>query len=147
MIIEKTKTTYYEKLEESSKEWLETKHSYLPFVKYYPEIILSAYREFSSRVEHLHNRTIPKIERIKVLFDNTLQKLSKKDILEKCPDISMSTVELTLADLMKNNYIIKQVQVEILHILEIQITNRLSNLFLLSRSYIFVIRSRSQTSQ
>ncbi|WP_374700092.1 Fic family protein [Fusibacter sp. 3D3] len=107
MIIEKTKITYYEKLEESSREWLETKHSYLPFVKYYLEIVLSAYKEFSSRVEHLHNRTLSKTERIKVLFDNTLEKLSKKDILEKCPDISMSTVELTLSDLLKNSYIIK----------------------------------------
>ena len=107
MIIEKTKITYYEKLEESSTLWLETKHSYLPFVKYYLEIVLSAYREFSSRVEHLQNRTLSKTERIKILFDNTLQKLSKKDILEKCPDISMSTVELTLADLLKNRYIIK----------------------------------------
>ncbi len=107
MIIEKTKIVYYEKLEESSREWLETNHSYLPFVKYYLEVILSAYREFSSRVEHLHNKTRSKTERIKILFDNTLQKLSKKDILEKCPDISMSTVELTLSDLLKNSYIIK----------------------------------------
>lgn len=107
MIIEKTKITYYEKLEESSREWLESKHSYLPFVKYYLEIVLSAYREFSSRVAHVHNRSISKPERIKMLFDNTLQKLSKKDILEKCPDISMSTVELALADLLKNRYIIK----------------------------------------
>lgn len=107
MIIEKTKITYYEKLEESSRDWLETKHNYLPFVKYYLEIVLSAYREFSSRVEHVHNRLISKPERIKILFDNTLQRLSKKDILEKCPDVSMSTVELALAELLKNRYIIK----------------------------------------
>lgn len=56
---------------------------------------------------HVHNNSLPKTERIKVLFDNTLQKLSKKDILEKCPDISMSTVEMTLANLLKNSYIIK----------------------------------------
>ena len=79
----------------------------MPFVKYYLEIILSAYREFSLRVEHLHNRSLSKPDRIKMLFHNTLQKISKKDILEKCPDISMSTVELTLADLLKNSYIIK----------------------------------------
>jgi Fic family protein len=107
MIIEKTKTTYYEMLEESSSLWLENRHSYLPFVKYYLEVILNAYREFSSRVQHLQNRKLSKSERIKQLFDNTLQKLSKKDILEKCPDISTSTIELALADLLKNKYIMK----------------------------------------
>lgn len=64
MIIEKTKITYSEKLEESSREWLETKHSYLPFVKYYLKSLLNAYREFSLRVEHVHNNTLPKHERI-----------------------------------------------------------------------------------
>jgi Fic family protein len=107
MIIEKTKTTYYEKLEESSHQWLESKNNYLPFVKYYLEIIFSAYKEFSARVEHLHNRSLSKSERVRLLFENSLQKLSKKDILEKCPDISMSTVELTLSELSKNGYIVK----------------------------------------
>ncbi len=107
MIIERTKETYYEKLQESSENWLENENSYLPFVKYYLEIIFNAYKEFSSRVEHLQNRTLSKPERVKLLFDNTLQKLSKKDILEKCPDISMSTVEVTLSSLLKDGYIIK----------------------------------------
>ena len=55
----------------------------------------------------MDNNTLPKTERIKVLFDNTLKKLSKKDILEKCPDISMSTFEITLSNLFKDSYIIK----------------------------------------
>ena len=107
MIIEKTKTTYYEKLEESSDEWLQNKNNYLPFVKYYLEVIFSAYKEFSSRVEHLQNKNLSKSERVKLLLDNNLKKLSKKDILEKCPDISMSTVELTLSELLKDGYIVK----------------------------------------
>jgi Fic family protein len=107
MIIEKTKETYYEVLQDSSTDWHEEKNSYLPFVKYYLEVILSAYKEFSSRVEFIQNRSLSKPERIRVLFDNTLQKLSKRMILEKCPDISASTVEVTLASLLKKGYIIK----------------------------------------
>lgn len=107
MIIEKTKITYYEKLEESSNKWLDNENDYLPFVKYYLEVIYGAYKEFSSRVEHVQNRRLSKTERVKVLFNNTLQKISKKDILEKCPDISTSTVELTLSELLKDGYIIK----------------------------------------
>ncbi len=107
MIIEKTKETYYDVLQDSSHQWHESKNSYLPFVKYYLEIVLSAYKDFSTRVEHLQNRSLSKPKRIKILFDNTLKKLSKKDILEKCPDISKSTVEITLSRLLKEEYIIK----------------------------------------
>ncbi|MFA5385656.1 MAG: Fic family protein [Eubacteriales bacterium] len=107
MIIEKTKETYYEALQDISAEWHEGKNSYLPFVRYYLEIILSAYKEFSARVELMQNRSLSKPERIRKLFDSSLQKLSKRIILEKCPDISTSTIEITLASLLKEGYIIK----------------------------------------
>jgi len=41
----------------------------------------------------------------KTLFDNTLKQLSKRDILEKCPDINTSTIEVALAGLLKEGYI------------------------------------------
>ena len=107
MIIEKTKETYYEVLQDSSTGWDEGTNSYLPFVKYYLGVILSAYKEFSDRVELIQKRNLSKPERIRMLFANTLQRLSKKMIMEKCPDISMSTVEMTLAALIKEGYIIK----------------------------------------
>lgn len=107
MIIEKTKETYYEVLQDSSQLWHENNNDKLPFVKYYLGVILSAYKEFSSRVEHLQNRNLSKPERIRLLFDNTLKRLSKRDILERCPDISTSTIEITLAGLVKDGYIIK----------------------------------------
>jgi len=50
---------------------------------------------------------LSKPERIRILFDNTLKRLSKRDILEKCPDISTSTIEIALAGLLKEGYIIK----------------------------------------
>ena len=107
MLIEKTKETYYDALAESSNGWHEQINSYFPFIKYCLEICLSAYKEFESRVEHLQYRKMPKPERVRKLFDTTLQKLSKKDIHEKCPDISISTIETTLLALVKEGYIIK----------------------------------------
>lgn len=107
MIIEKTKETYYEVLQDSSINWHEGENTYLPFVKYYLEVILSAYKEFSSRVELIQNRNLSKPEQIRMLFEATLQKLSKRDISEKLPHISTSTIELALAALLKEGYIIK----------------------------------------
>ena len=107
MLIEKTKETYYEALQASSTGWHECENSYEPFVKYYLGIILKAYNEFESRVEHLKNRSLSKPERIKAVIDQKVGKITKKEIMERCPDISKVTVERILTDLVKNGYIAK----------------------------------------
>ena len=107
MIIEKTKEDYYEALGESSEGWHEERNRYSPFVTYTLGVILSTYREFSSRVELMYDKSLTKQERIRKLFDGSLEKLSKKTILDRFPDISTSTVEIALRDLVKENYIIK----------------------------------------
>ena len=106
-LIEKTKETYYEALQASSTGWHEGESSYEPFVKYYLGIMLKAYNEFESRVEHLKHRSLSKPERIKAVIDNKVGKITKKEIMELCPDISKVTVERTLTDLVKSGYISK----------------------------------------
>ena len=107
MLIEKSKETYYEALQESSTGWHENKNSYEPFVKYYLGIMLKAYSEFESRVEHLKHRKLSKPERIKALIDTKVGKITKKEIMELCPDISKVTVERTLTELVKSGYLTK----------------------------------------
>ncbi len=107
MKIEKTKASYYQALKESSEGWLEGRNVYLPFVRYSLEILLSAYKEFSERAELMQDRKISKSERIRMLFNMTLQPISKSDILEKYPDISESMVEATLKNLLKAGTITK----------------------------------------
>lgn len=106
-IIEKTKDTYYEVLQESSQGWYEEENDYEPFVKYTLGIVASAYREFSSRVKLFAISGMSKSERIKELIRETVGKITKAEILEKCPDISDTTVQRTLAELHKNGTIIK----------------------------------------
>ena len=106
-IIEETKETYYEVLEESSALWIRGKNKILPFVKYFLEVLLKAYREFDERVSIMADKRISKPNRIRTHFAGTLGKLSKQDILDRFPDISVSTVEATLAMLLKEGYIAK----------------------------------------
>ena len=101
MLIEKTKETYYEALQSSSFGWHENKDDYEPFVKYYLGIMLKAYNEFESRVEHLKHHNLSKPERIKNVIDQKVGKITKKEIMELCPDISKVTVERTLIDMVK----------------------------------------------
>ena len=107
MLIEKTKETYYEALQASSIGWHECENSYDSFVKYYLGIILKAYNEFENRVEHLKNRSLSKPERIRALIDQKVGRITKKEIMDLCPDISKVTVERTLTDLVKSGYISK----------------------------------------
>ncbi|MBR1854064.1 MAG: Fic family protein [Lachnospiraceae bacterium] len=107
MLIEKTKETYYESLQKSSVQWHENNNDYLPFVNYYLGIINRAYAEFEGRVKLLQDRTMSKPERIKKVIDGRLGKITKKEIMDICPDISKVTVERTLTNLVKHGYIKK----------------------------------------
>ena len=107
MLIEKTKDTYYDALQASSEGWHEGTNDYAPFVSYTLGIIKSAYKTFSERVEHLTTKGISKPERVRQFIEGKLGRVTKKDIIDACPDISVTTIEKALADLVKNGTIIK----------------------------------------
>ena len=106
-LIEKSKDTYYEQLQSSSYRWHENENDYEPFVEYYLGIIMAAYKEFSSRVQTLIESGMSKPERIREVIRKHIGKITKSQIMEKCPDISDTTIQRTLTELLKNNEIIK----------------------------------------
>ena len=106
-VIETTKDTYYEALQSSSQGWLEEENDYAHFVRYMLGVVLSAYRDFSSRVRVLTTSGMSKPDRIREIIKDTLGKITKTEIMQKCPDISQVTVQRTLNDLIKNGDIIK----------------------------------------
>ncbi len=107
-IISDSKDTYYEVLQESSYEWHDEKNDYQPFVRYMLGVIVAAYRDFTSRVELLTNKTYNKTGRVKEIIRNHIGPITKATIVELCPDISVATVEKTLNDL-KNEGLISKV--------------------------------------
>ena len=107
MLIEKSKETYYEALQSSSVGWHACENSYEPFVRYYLGIVLKAYKEFESRVEYLRHKGISKPDRIRTAIENSAGRITKKEIMELCPDISRVTIERTLTDLVKRGLIKK----------------------------------------
>lgn len=106
-LIEESKETYYDALQESSIEWHEEKNDYRPFVRYMLGIIVSAYREFSSRVWMLTTSELSKPERVREVIKETLGTITKAEIIKKCPDISQITIQRALAELVANGDIIK----------------------------------------
>ncbi len=106
-VIEVSKDTYYEALQNSSYGWHEETNDYAHFVRYMLGVILSAYREFSSRVKVFTASNLSKPDRIREIIKDTLGKITKAEIMAKCPDISQITVQRTLSDLLKRGDIIK----------------------------------------
>ncbi|WP_027396949.1 Fic family protein [Anaerovibrio lipolyticus] len=106
-IIEETKETYYEALQDSSIGWHENTNDYKPFVNYMLGVIVAAYREFESRVKLVANAKLSKPERIREIIKAHIGTITKAELLETNPDISDTTVQRTLAELLKNNEIKK----------------------------------------
>lgn len=106
-LIEETKETYYEALGSSSTDWHEDTNDYLPFVRYMLGVVVAAYREFSIRVEKLSVSNLSKPERIREIIRDTIGKITKATIMEKCPDISQVTIQRTLNDLVKSGDVLK----------------------------------------
>ena len=106
-LIADSKETYYEALQESSTGWHEEENDYLPFVRYMLGIIVAAYREFASRVDILITRGLSKPGRVRELVRSTTGRITKAQIMAQCPDISQKTVERALAEMLKNEEILK----------------------------------------
>ncbi len=107
MLIERTKETYYEVLQNSSMGWHENTNDYTSFVKYYLGVLLKGYNEFQDRIEHLKYRRQTKMDRVKAIFDKRLGVIKKSDIASLCPDISEITIERTLKELLESGFIEK----------------------------------------
>lgn len=106
-LIEQSKETYHEALRQSSQNWHEERNDYLPFVRYSLGIVAAAYRDFSSRVKLLTTSGIAKPERIREILKNHLGKMTKAELMARCPDISIATVQRSLIELQKSGDIIK----------------------------------------
>lgn len=107
MLIEKSKDSYYGALQSSSLGWHENGNDYLPFLKYMLGVVVKAYNEFEDRVAYMRHRKMSKADRIKDLIERTPGKITKKEISQSCPDISVTTIERTLSQLLAEGYIKK----------------------------------------
>lgn len=106
-LIENSKETYYEVLKQSSIGWHTNENDYEPFVKYYLGIIISAYKEFETREHYVSKEKLTKPERIAKVIEQHIGKITKTEIMKLCPDISQTTIQRTLNDLLESNTIVK----------------------------------------
>lgn len=106
-IIEGSKETYYEALQDSSINWHENENDYKPFVNYMLGVIVNAYKEFEARVKLLTDPNLSKADRIREIIKNHIGTITKAELMAMNQDISDTTIQRALADLLKNGEIEK----------------------------------------
>lgn len=105
--IEQTAEEYYRALRESSCGWQEEDQDDGPFVRYMLNVIAEAYREFSVKVQRLTANGISKPQRVRDIVRESAGKVTRAEIMEKCPDISQVTVERALTEMVKKGELLK----------------------------------------
>ena len=58
-------------------------------------------------MEYIRAKGVTKSDRIKNAFAGKIGKITKAELAILCPDISVTTIEKALADLLKEDYILK----------------------------------------
>ena len=106
-LIEKTKGSYYNMLQESSGNWHEEANDYAPFVKYMLGVIVAAYREFMERTKLIEEKKVSKPDRIAEEVKNHIGTITKAELLKIVPDVSQTTVQRTVTDLVRQKKVIK----------------------------------------
>lgn len=99
--IEKTKEAYYDALNQSDANWHDGANDPTPFIKYLLGIILSAYRDFESRL-NLVDEKLPAIERVRKAIDGRIGKFTKRELMELVPSIGKASIENALRKLVED---------------------------------------------
>lgn len=105
--INKYKESYYDALEQSSARWHENQNDYMPFMVNFMQILYRCYKEMDESFMDITLKKAKKSERVEAILSNAIVPISKSDILDKVPDISVKTVELVLSNMLKEDKIVK----------------------------------------
>lgn len=97
--IDKNKDLYYEALQQSQAGWHDGNEDALPFIKYLLGTVLSAYKDFETRFELVETKR-PALETVRLATMNKIGRFSKQDIIELCPSLSASSIEVALRKLV-----------------------------------------------
>lgn len=97
--ISKDKDSYYHALRLSQENWHQGQENPVPFIKYILGTILSAYKDFEDRFSIVEEK-LSAIEMVRKAAGMKIGRFSKRDVMELCPSLSISSVEGSLRKLV-----------------------------------------------
>lgn len=105
--IAKTKDLYYDALLQSQAGWHDGKDDPTPFVEYLLGIIEMAYEDFEGRAKPMYNKASA-YEMVASAIGRRIGRISKSEVAELCPGLSISAIEKAMAKMAKEGKIEKQ---------------------------------------
>ncbi len=103
--INNNKGYYYEALKQSSVDWIENNHNYIPFIENFLATLYLCYKELDKRFSVVNSNKITKKARIEATILNNLTPISKAEICKILPDVSATTIETVLGAMVKEGKI------------------------------------------
>lgn len=100
-IIEDSKETYYEVLQNVSEKWHDGQHQILPWWRYSLGILIAAYKEFEDRVGMVRASRGAKTTWILDAVENLPNEFGIKDVGIACPGVSRPMIRIILESLRK----------------------------------------------
>ena len=101
------KGNYYEALKKSSDGWHDNQNDYSAFIMEFLTTIYVCYKELDKRFAVVGSRKVTKQARVEATILNSLTPVSKTDILKIHPDISGTTVEAVLGQMVRSGSVRK----------------------------------------
>ena len=98
---------YYEALLHSSNGWHENQNSYIPFLTYMLQILYRCYKTLDQKFVEASIHSMPKAKQVAYLLQNSFVPVSKEDIKNRLPDISITTIERVLGRMVKDGSVEK----------------------------------------
>lgn len=105
--INKDKGHYYDALRKSSLSWHEGNNDYVPFIYNFLITLVKCYQELDKRFLTVKSGKVSKNKRVEEIVLNAFIPISKKEIKDLLPDISITTIEKVLSEMLKEEKIIK----------------------------------------
>lgn len=101
------KGSYYESLKQSSLGWHENRNDYFAFIMEFMTTLYLCYRELDKRFAVIGSRKVTKQARVEATVLNSLTPISKSDIGKILPDVSATTIEAVLGEMVRKGQVQK----------------------------------------
>ena len=105
--INDAKDLYYQALKDSSANWHSAANDYFPFMSNFLVTLLKCYKELDTHFAAIQSGKVSKRQRIETTVLNSLLPISKREICYILPDVSPTTVEKVLGDMLRSGAIEK----------------------------------------
>lgn len=102
-----SKRNYYEALRLSSIGWHENNNDYIPFIENFLYTLYLCYKELDKRFLTIKSGKIKKTKRVEETVLSSFIPISKKEIQNLLPDISVTTIEKVLSNMINEGKIVK----------------------------------------